>query len=138
MKILKKICLGGLFLLFLVGCCPVDQADTVPYRIVTQVDVIYENGPLQLHRQFFQEESIRQVIDYLRFIDPYGTPREDPEQLSNRKYEITLTYSDGLQHHYQQRSDRYFRIGEGPWQCIDSQRALYLSGILGMMPDETP
>jgi hypothetical protein len=138
MKIVKKICSGWLFLLFLVGCCPIDQADTVPYRIVTQVDVIYENGVMQLHRQFFQEESIRPILDYLRFVDPYGTPREDPEQLADRNYDITLTYSDGSRFRYQQRADRFLRVGDGPWKCIDPQRALYLSGIMGMMSDEAP
>lgn len=138
MNALKIICLWWCLLPFLVGCCPLDAPDAVPYRVVTQVDVTYENGSMQLHRQFFREESIRQILDYLRFVDPYGTPREDPEQLADRQYVITLTYSDGFQYRYQQRADRFFRIGNGPWKCIDPQRALYLSGIMGMMPGELP
>lgn len=138
MNALKKLLLLWLLLPLWAGCCPVDEPDEAPYRVVTQVDVLYESDAMQFRRQYFREESIRQVVDYLRFIDPYGTPKEDPEQLNDRKYEITVTYSDGSQHQYQQRSDRYFRIGNGPWQCIDPQRALYLSGILGMMPGEIP
>ena len=138
MKALKNFFLFLLPGIFFTGCCPLDSPDFVPYRVVTQVDVTYENGAMQLHRQFFQEESIRPILDYLRFVDPYGTPREDPEQLAERKYEITLTYSDGSQFRYQQRADRFLRVGDGPWKCIDPQRALYLSGIMGMKPGEVP
>ncbi|MBE6958262.1 MAG: hypothetical protein E7447_03825 [Ruminococcaceae bacterium] len=138
MKALRIIFLIFLLETLLTGCCPLDNPDSVPYRVVTQVDVVYENGAMQLHRQYFQEENIRPILDYLRFVDPYGTPRENPEQLNDRKYEITLTYSDGSQFRYQQRADRFLRIGDGPWKCIDPRRALYLSGIVGMIPGEIP
>lgn len=138
MNSLKAFYLLPLLISLLTGCCPLDAPDATPYRVVTRVDIIYENGAMQLHRQFFREEAIRQILDYLRYVDPYGTPAEDPEQITERSYRITLTYSDGSHYGYQQRADRYFRIGNGAWKCIDPQRALYLSGIIGMMQGEIP
>ena len=138
MKTFKHFLLLWLLLPLLVGCCPIDEPDSAPYRVVTQIDVTYENGSIRLHRQFFQEESIRQLLDYIRYVNPYGAPKEDPEAFTDRQYKIILTYSDGSEYMYQQRSDRFFRIGDGPWLSIDPQRALYLSGIMGMMPGEIP
>ncbi len=137
--LLKKICLCtiSLFLLFLSGCCPILQEhDREPYRIITQVNVTYRNGALETQRQFFEEANIRQILGYLRFADPYGKPREDPEQASGRHFDIILVYSDGSQRLYQQRADRYMRIDGGPWKEVDPQKALMLSGLLGMMPSD--
>ena len=128
------ICSMPLFLLFLSGCCHILwEKDAATYRIVTQVNVTYRNGALETQRQFFEEANIRQILGYLRIADPYGKPREDPEQAQGRHFDITLVYSDGSQRLYQQRADRYMRIDGGPWKEIDPQRALILSGLLGMM-----
>lgn len=137
--LLKKNCICSMFflLLFLAGCCPIlREKDRAPYRIITQVLVDYKNGALQTQQQFFQEDNIRQILGYLRYIDPYGTPKEDPEQADGRHFDITLVYSDGSQRLYQQRADRYIRIDGGPWKQIDPQKALILSGMLGMMPSD--
>ena len=135
----KKFCVCSmLFLLpFLAGCCRIlQEKDRTPYRIITQVHVDYKNGTLETQQQFFQENNIRQILGYLRYIDPYGTPKEDPEQAEGRQFDITLVYSDGSQRLYQQRADRYMRVDGGPWKQIDPQKALILSGMLGMMPSD--
>lgn len=124
--------------LLLTGCCRLDEETPGAYRVVTQVNVAYDNGLIQTLQQFHREESIHQILGYLRYIDPYGRPREDPEQVQGRNYEITLVYSDGSIQRYHQRDDRFFRIGNGPWKRIDPQKALYLSGILGMMITDRP
>lgn len=125
-----------LFLL-LNGCCRIFHSpDDVPYRVVTQVQIRYQNGTLESQRQFFQEDNIRNILAYLRYIDPYGTPKEDPEQASGRIFDIHVIYSDGSQHLYEQRADRYMRINGGPWKLIDPQKALTLSGLFGMMSSD--
>lgn len=136
---IRKICILSLppVLLLLTGCCRIlGDRDHAPYRVVTQVHVVYENGALATRRQFFQQGSIRQILDYLRFIDPYGIPYEDPAQAEGRNYYITLVYSDGSQRVYHQRADMYMRIDGGPWKRIDPQKALILSGLFGMMPGD--
>lgn len=127
------ILLLPLFLL-LCGCCRIFRSpDSVPYRVVTQVQIRYQNGKVQSQRQFFREENIRNILAYLRYIDPYGTPKEDPELATGRMYDIYVIYSDGSRRLYQQRADRYLRINGGTWKMIDSQKALALSGLLSMM-----
>ena len=137
--LLKRFFLGGMPLLLLIvaGCCRVPASgDPAPYRVITQVQMRYENGAMQTQKQFFAEKSIRHILDYLRYIDPYGLPREDPEQVTGRDYHIILIYSDGSEHVYHQHADRFMRIDGGPWKRIDPQRALILSGLYGMMPSE--
>ena len=123
----------------LAGCCRIFwQKDPAPYRVVTQVRIVYQHEKLQSQRDFYEEENIRHILDYLRYVDPYGIPREDPEQAEGRIYYITVIYSDGSERIYEQRADQYMRIDGGEWKRIDPQRALYLSGLFSMMPSDTP
>ena len=135
MSVSKKVFLIlPVLALVLVGCCRIfHRPASVPYRVITQGQVYYENGALQGQRQFFREENIRNILAYLRYIDPYGTPKEDPEQAGGRIFDIRVIYSDGSQRRYEQRDDRYMRINGGPWKEIDPQKALALSGLWGMM-----
>ncbi len=137
---IKKICICILpLLVLLTGCCNILwQNNSPPYRIVTQVRIVYKNESIETGRDFYQEENIRQILDYLRYIDPYGIPREDPEQSEGRIFYITLIYSDGSQRVYEQRADQYLRIDGGDWKRIDPQKALYLSGLLAMMAGDAP
>ena len=139
MDVFKKFFIWILpVLLLLGGCCRIfRQEDSVPYRIITQVQIRYQNGTLQSHRQFFREENIRNIVGYLRYIDPYGTPKEDPEQAEGRIYDIYVIYSDGSRRLYEQRADRYLRINGGPWKMIEPQKALVLSGLWSMMPGDS-
>ena len=138
MGVFKRIFVLFLPLLFLLtGCCRIFHSpDTVPYRVVTQVQIRYQNGKVQSQRQFFREENIRNILAYLRYIDPYGTPKEDPEQADGRIFDIYVIYSDGSQCLYEQRADQYMRINGGPWKKIDPQKALALSGLWGMMSSD--
>lgn len=127
-----------LAMVFSCGCCPVmPKADSIPYRVVTRVDVFYENGTLVTQRQIFQEEKMRPILDYLRYLDPYGVPQEDPEALSGSDCFITLYYSDGSQCIYQQRADLYFRRDGGPWKRVDPTKAMELKMLLWMIPGDT-
>ena len=126
-------------LLLFSGCCPIlRQHDDAAYRVVTQVRILYQHGNMETQRDFFREENIRHILEYLRYIDPYGIPREDPELAQGRNFTITLIYSDGSQHIYQQRADQYLRKDGGKWQRIDPQKALILSGLYTMMPSDRP
>lgn len=125
-----------LFLLFN-GCCRIFRSpDAVPYRVVTQVRIVYKNESLETQRNFYREENIRHILDYLRYIDPYGIPKEDPTQVQGRTYFITLIYSDGSRQLYEQRADQFLRIGDGDWKRIESHKAQYLSGLYGMMSSD--
>ena len=122
------------------GCCRVSpETGGKPYRVVTRIDVFYENDDLTTMRQIFREEKMRPILDYLRYLDPYGTPREDPDQITGNDCFITLYYSDGSQCVYQQRSDLYFRKDSGPWKRVDPAKAMELKMLLWMIPgDDAP
>lgn len=122
----------------LAGCCRPGEEQMGVYRVAEQINIVYTNGKIQTKKTFYKEENIRQILDYLRYIDPYGRPKEDPEQAQGRDYVITVIYSDGSQQQYHQRADRFLRVDQGPWKRIDPQKALYLSGILGMMITDFP
>jgi hypothetical protein len=105
--------------------------------VITQVQIHYQNGTLNGQRQFFREENIRNIVAYLRYIDPYGTLNEDPEQVDGRIFDIQVIYSDGSLRRYEQRADRFMRINGGPWKEIDPQKALTLIGLWSMMPGDS-
>lgn len=136
----KKLCIGILpLLVLLTGCCRILwRKEAAPYRIVTRVRIVYHNESMEASRDFYLEENIRQILDYLRYIDPYGVPQEDPESVTGRIFYITLIYTDGSERIYEQRADQYLRINGGDWKRIDSHKALYLSGLLAMMASDFP
>lgn len=126
--------------IFLWGCCPSAEKD-VPrsYRVITEIHVLSEGGSAVTQRHYFHQRKIQQILNYLRTIDPYGAPEEDPAQISGNDFYIFLLYSDGSVHTYQQRADQYMRIDSGRWKKIDPQKAMLLGGILTMMSsDPTP
>ena len=136
----KKTCFALLpLVLALAGCCHIFcSGDNVPYRVITQVDVAYQNGEFQAQRHYYQEGSIHAILEYLRHVDPYGVPKEEPQSVTGREYLITIVYSDGSQHLYEQHADQYLRIDNANWKRIDPQKALILSGLFSMMPSEEP
>ena len=124
-------------IILLSGCCRIlSSRKATPYRVVTQIRVAYENGSLETQRQVFQEAKMRPILDYLRYLDPYGKPREDPEQVSGSDCCITLIYSAGSQRIYRQRADRYMRIDDGPWTRIDQAKAMELKMLLWVIPSD--
>ncbi len=127
---------GLLFLLM--GCCRITPSQPHAYRVITQIQITYQNGPLSAQRQFFQEEKIAIILDYLRYIDPYGTPSENPEEIPGSDFYITVIYSDGTKRLYRQRADRYLRVENGPWKRIDPRKSIDLSHLLGMTPSDPP
>ena len=121
-----------------VGCTyhfPKDQNNTQG-RVVTGVLVHFSNGPLKLQRNYTDSDKMRRILHYLRYIDPYGTPSEDPEQLQGSDFHIVLSFSDGGYQVYQQRSDRFMRIDGGIWQRIDPEKAKELTFMLDQMESD--
>lgn len=134
---IKSIMGCVLAVIFCCGCCPVSpKTDNTPYRVVTRIDVFYENGTLSTQRQIYLEEKMGPILDYLRYLDPYGIPKEDPEELTGNDCYITLYYSDGSQCVYQQRADLYFRKDGGPWKRVDPTKAMELKMLLWMIPGD--
>ena len=125
-------------ILLLTGCrSSASQQIPVPVcRVVTQVTVTYENGPIQASRCYTSGEKMQQILNYLRLIDPYGHPDEDPETSGGSSYHIILSYSDGCEKVYKQKSDRFLKEGSGPWKKIDPTEAEELGRLMGRMESD--
>ena len=118
--------------------CSRGNAQQVPEqcRVVTGVHVVFENGPLRTERQYIASSKVRAILNYLRWLDPYGSPEEDPDAVSGSSFHITLQYSDGCEKNYVQKADRFLLEDGKPWRRIDPTRAQTLSQILGQMASD--
>ena len=136
-KLLILLLLAALILF--PGCRKREPAPSgsVLYPIVTGITVQYQNEGIFATRKYFTDEKMQHILNYLRWIDPYGDPEEDPEKAEGSLFSIALTYSDGSRVTYQQKSDRYMRSGNGPWKCIQPDKALELSRLLGTVPSDS-
>ena len=135
-----KIRIISVPLLFLLaGCCrAIPEAQHTPYRVVTQIRIIYQNGNSTAERSISTPDKLQSILDYLRQIDPYGTPLENPNEVSGSKFHITVLYSDGTSRLYKQHADRYMSIDDGPWKRIDPEKASELSRLLDTMTSDPP
>ena len=79
---------------------------------------------------------MQKILDYLRLINPYGTPDEDPETAVGSDFHIVLSYSDGYQKFYRQKSDRYLQNTDGRWQKIDPTKAEELARLVGQLESD--
>ncbi len=133
---MKKAAIVILMCTLLLAGCARESTRQEQFRVVTQVDVAYENGPLQARRHYTQSVKMRPILNYLRWIDPYGLPEEDPEDLAGSSIRITLTYSDGSSKDYVQKGDQYLMEEGKAWRRINPQNAQTLARILGEMESD--
>ena len=139
MRKTSKICIMLTLLVLLLSGChrqPLPGASQPIYRAVTSVTITYKNGPIRTQRRYTSDEKMKRVMTYLRLIDPYGTPEEDPEKVAGSDILITLSFSDGFQKTYRQVGDRYMMEDGGKWQKIDPAKAEELGEILGQMESD--
>ena len=130
--------LGVLCILSLCGCNRWFHYDSGPTtcRVVESIDIYYENGPLQFHRVYTASDKMQSILNYLRLINPDGTPMEDPEASEGSTFRIVMTYTNGCQKTYLQKSDRFLLAEGQPWRNIDSKKAQELSRIIGVMESD--
>ena len=114
----------------------VSRPEEAPVRVVTHIDITYENGSIQTQRHYKDDGKVKQVLNYLRLIDPYGRPAVDPEIIKGSQFHIELAYSDGSSKVYRQKADRYMQIDGGDWKTIDPARAEELSLLLGQLESD--
>lgn len=104
--------------------------------VVTGITVTYENGPISARRYYTTSAKMRAILNYLRWIDPYGTPEVDPDSVSGGSFSIVLSYSDGREKLYRQKADSYLLEEGYAWRKIDPDRAITLGKILGEMDSD--
>ena len=138
----KKASVIFMLLTLLAGCAggcshrPSPAPSGSGFRVVTGVTVTYQNGPIHAQRLYTNEGKMQQILNYLRLIDPYGAPEENPETAAGSDFRITISYSDGNQKTYRQKSDRFMLEEGGQWKKIDPSKAAELGRILGQMDSD--
>ena len=118
-------------------CCRSKEQPQPVNRAITDITITYHSGPIQARLQYTAPEKMRAILNYLRWISPYGKPAEDPEQVEGHLFQIAVAFSDGRQKVYLQKADRYMRIDGAGWMTIDPEKALTLNKIVAEMKSDT-
>ena len=126
---MKKLVTFCLILLLLCGCTPMQNTPASKPVVVVGITVTHQNGSVITRRHYTSSSKMRSVLDYLRWVKPYGTA--DGNLLANTgdNYRIILSYSDGSEKWYQQIDDQYFLEEGKSWQMLDPEMA----GVLGQI-----
>lgn len=122
--------------MLLTGCSRQPSPQPTQSKIVTGITVSWEENGTDARRYYTTSEKMRAVLNYLRWIDPYGTPQEDPEAVSGCRYRIILSYSDGREKQYLQKANRYLWEEGKSWRRIDPENAATLGKILSEMQSD--
>ena len=130
---MKRIVFLLIFCVLLCGC---GKKETPPeHRVVTGVQVEYQQGERVLHRSYHKIENVQFMLNYLRILKPFGPVI--PEEESGDSCQITLEYSHGPDSVYLQRGNSYLRRNGGDWESIDRTRGTLLYPMLLLLPSDS-
>ena len=138
---MKKGIYLSLVMLIVLFCCAcgnytLGAAPSAPETVV-KITVTYQSPQESFRREYVSSQKMRAVLNYLRWIDPYGKPETDPDTARGGLYRITLHISDDSESVYLQKADQFMRVDGGPWLIIDADRAKTLHQILTEMDSDT-
>ena len=129
---MKKIAWLLIFALLLGGCSlSQKQSD---YRVVTGIQVQYNQQDSTIERTYTKSASIQSVLTYLRLLRPFGPVI--PEEETSSTCQITLQYSQGPDSVYLQKGQRYLRKDDGDWENINNSYASLLFPLLLLLPSD--
>ncbi len=114
-----------IFLGIFSGCT---KAPTKQVRVVTEVVVESREERFCLT----ESQDMEQILDYLRLLQPGAPATEDPEQMPDQDYRITVYDSAGGQKQYFQRGERWFHAQGEPWRSLRENRR----DLLGPLVEE--
>lgn len=103
------------------GCRSAGGPDAPLCRVVTQVRITRESGGESRSVTYTDQESMGAVLSYLRRLKPYYMADSRVPEVRECRYQITLDYSDGTQHVYQQLDSSFFQDSSGIWKQIDEK-----------------
>ena len=132
-KIAKIFCFAVAASLVLTGCKA--EKVTPGSRVVTGVQVTFQEEDAQLFRHYTQEQKMEYVLLYLRLLKKDGIAEPQPDT-ARREYCITVTHADGSCAVYRQRAHRYFSVDGRPWENIAPAQAAELYRILRYVPSD--
>ena len=121
---------------FASGCHNRSQSPQPTAKVVDSIDVLFENGESRLARQYTAATKMRAILNYLRWITPYGIPKENPDIIQGNTFQIVMHFSDGSEKIYLQKADRYMQIDGKDWQYIDAENARALGKMVEKMESD--
>lgn len=121
---------------FLCGCSHVNVKEPAQPTLVDRIEVLYNNHDVQLQRSYTSTDKIDTILFFLYGLSPVGRVEEDPEQIAEKRCEVTAVLSNGKTRIYRLRGGRYLSANCKPWQKIDSQKADWLFTVLVSMPSD--
>ena len=120
------------------GCGRDEEASVpVPPRLVTQVHVFGTRGHKTVQRSYSSPRKMDAILTYLRRLEPYGRPSEDPERLLGDSYKVVVVLSDGSTHTYRLRAGRYISLDCRRWKKLDETQASRLFPLLLTMKSDS-
>ncbi len=133
---MKKFVTLCLVLFLFCGCTPMQETAAPRPVVVVGITVTRQNGPVTTRRHYTSSAKMRSVLNYLRWLKPYGTAVENPTAAMGESYRIVLSHSDGSEKLYWQIADRYFLEEGKPWQMLDPEQAATLSQMFSQMESD--
>ena len=129
---MKHIAAMVIFMFFL---CGFTRGSAEPAcRVVTGIQICYENNEKTLCRTYTQDAHIRSVLNYLRMLHPKGNAI--PDFPAHGTCQIILRYSSGPDSVIQQQDGTWLRRDNGPWQQIDTNQTQLLYPLLLLLPSD--
>ena len=132
-KFAKIFCLAVAVAVLLTGCGQKESA--AGSRVVTGVQVTFQEEDVQLFRHYTQEQKMEYVLLYLRLLKKKGLAKPQPDTV-RREYCITVTRADGSRTVYRQRAHRYLSVDGSPWENIAPAQAAELYKLLRYVPSD--
>ena len=129
---MKKMVFLLLIPLLLCGC--MGKVSEPTYRVVTRVEVAYQQQDNTIQRIYHKPGSMQSILTYLRILQPFGPVNPEGEQDSS--CQITLHYSTGPDSVYIQQG-QYLQKDGGDWESVDSTRASLLYPLLLLLPSDS-
>lgn len=87
-------------------------------RLVTQVQVRYEQGGAPLLRQYTKQDKMMAILNFLRLCKFDGMPADNPEDHIGSRCQILLTLAGGGSRTYYLHAERYLSKDGLPWEKV--------------------
>ena len=104
-----------------------------PCRVVTAITVEWEESGVHRRQHYEDPADMDRLLHYLRALRPFQL-YDEPENIPQRIYHITVTCSDGSQVRYAQAGLQYLKKEDGHWEKLNPERAIRLPLLLAAIP----